>query len=334
MEPIIFLILIALSALFSSSETAFFSLHAARIRLLKEKGALNANLIEKLKKNPEKLLITVLVGNTLVSLSTASYATALAIRAYGSIGLGIVTGITAVALLILGEMIPKSIAYADNVKVAQYTAYPLYIFTIILWPLVFILNTLNKKLKKLFGSKDPTYITEDEVRIMSRMSAEKGGIGYDEHELIENVFKFDDITAGEIMTPLPRVHFVNGEVPVENIAYYVSKTEHSRYPVYLGSHENIIGYIHVNAVMKALNSDDRNKPISEFVRLIKAMDELLSLEKAFRIMNKEQAHMYLVHDHVNKNKIVGLITLEDILEELVGEIEDETDIGLITNKNY
>ena len=115
-------------------------------------------------------------------------------------------------------------------------------------------------------------------------------------------------------------------MPVESIAYYVSQTEHSRYPVYMGNHDNIIGYIHVNAVMKALNSDDRHKPIAEFIRPIKVMDEFLSLERAFRAMNKDQAHMYLVHDHIKKEKIIGLITLEDILEELVGEIEDETDI--------
>jgi len=326
LEIIIIIVLITLSALFSSSETAFFSLHATRIRLMKEKKVFNAELIEKLKKNPEKLLILVLVGNTLVNLTLASYTTALTINAFDSIGLGIVTGITALLVLIMGEIIPKSFAYADNIKVAQFTAYPIYFFSIILWPLVTLLDLFNRKLNKFFGAKDPTHITEDEVRIMSRMSAEKGGIGYDEHELIENVFKFDDITAGEIMTAVPRIHFVNGEVPVESIAYYVSQTEHSRYPVYMGNHDNIIGYIHVNAVMKALNSDDRHKPIAEFIRPIKVMDEFLSLERAFRAMNKDQAHMYLVHDHIKKEKIIGLITLEDILEELVGEIEDETDI--------
>ncbi|MES2059815.1 MAG: hemolysin family protein [Patescibacteria group bacterium] len=326
MQIIIFIILIALVAFFAAAETAFFSLHGSRVRLLKKRKALNANMIEKLKKHPERLLTTVLIGNTLANLSTATYATALAVGKLGSFGLGIVTGLTVIVVLIVGEIIPKSIAYADNVRVAQITAYPLYLFSILVWPLSAPLNGLHKRLNRLLGAKHAGQITEDEVLIMSRMSVEKGGIGYDELEFIEKVFKFDDITVGSAMTAFPRIHFLDGEVPVENIAHYISKTEHSRYPVYKGSDKNIIGYIHVNSVMKALNSDDRDKPIMDFVSKIQKIDEEVSLERAFRAMNKRGAHMYLVHAHKDPAKVVGLITLEDILEELVGEIEDETDI--------
>ncbi|MFA6050407.1 MAG: hemolysin family protein [Candidatus Paceibacterota bacterium] len=325
MEAIIFVSLIAGSAFFSASETAFFSLHTSKIRLMKKQHAWNAHLIERLKKNPDRLLITVLVGNTLVNLSTATYATALAINAFGSLGLGIVTGITAVAILIAGEIVPKSIAYADNARVAQITAYPLFIFSILIWPVSTLLSAFNKKLNSFFGSKHRGHVTEDEVLIMSRMSVEKGGINYEEHAFIEKVFQFDDIPVGSAMTAFPRIHALDGEVPVENIAYHISQTEHSRYPVYKGNDKNIVGYIHVNTVMKVLNSNDRHKPIGEFASQVKKIDENMSLERAFRAMNKRGAHMFLVHKHKDSDTIVGLITLEDILEELVGEIEDETD---------
>jgi CBS domain containing-hemolysin-like protein len=324
-EIIIFIVLIAFVAFFSASETAFFSLHASRIRLMKKHKSWNANLIDKLKSKPEKLLITILVGSTLANLATGAYATALADDAFGSLLLGTITGVTVIAVLVIGEIIPKSLAYADNVRVAQLTAYPLFLFSVIMWPVTLLLHVLNKKLNTLFRTKHAGHITEDEVLIMSRMSVEKGGIGYDELEFIEKVFRFDDVTVGFAMTAFARIHFLDGEVPVENIAYHISKTEHSRYPVFKGSDRNIIGYIHVNTVMKALNSADRNKPIREFVSPIHKIDESVSLERAFRAMTRRGSHMFLVHEHKKPDTILGLITLEDILEELVGEIEDETD---------
>lgn len=326
MEIIIFCILVGLSAFFSASETAFFSLHTSKIRLMKKDKIWNANLIEKLKKNPEKLLITILIGNTIANLSMGAYSTAVAIKSFGNVGIGIITGISTVAILLVGEIIPKSFAYNNNVRVAQYVAYPLFLVSALFSPIAFVLDWINKKLNKN-KSKIHGHITEDEVLIMSRMSVEKGGIGYDEHMLIEKIFKFNDITVGEIMTAEPRIHFVNGEVPVDQIAHYISKTEHSRYPVYVNNNHNIIGYIHINTVMKALNSKDRDRPIADFVSPIQKIDENMQLDRAFRAMNKKQAHMYLVHKHKDPKDIVGLITLEDILEELVGEIEDETDLG-------
>lgn len=325
MELIIAAILIGLSSFFSASETAFFSIHASKIRLMKKQKVFNAGLIERLKKNPERLLITILIGNTIANLSLGAYTTSVAIKSFGSLGLGIITGLTTVLLLIIGEIIPKSFAYNNNVRVAQYTAYPLFIISIIFSPISRALDILNKRLNK-GHSKIHGHITEDEVLIMSRMSVEKGGIGYDEHALIEKIFKFNDITVGEIMTAEPRIHFVNGEVPVDQIAHYISQTEHSRYPVYVGSEKNIVGYIHINTVMKVLNSKERDRPVADFVSPIQKIDENMQLDRAFRSMNKKQAHMYLVHKHKDPKDIVGLITLEDILEELVGEIEDETDV--------
>jgi putative hemolysin len=326
MEIFIFILFVTLAAFFAASETAFFSLHTSRVRLMKKEKIFNASLIESLKKDPERLLITILIGSTIVNLGVGAYTTDIAVERYGSLGIGIVAGLTTIIILLIGEIIPKSFAYNNNVRVAQYLAYPLLFFKTLFTPLSFLMDWMNKKMGN-HHSKIHGHITEDEVLIMSRMSVEKGGIDYDEHMLIEKIFKFNDITVGEIMTAFPRIHFVNGEVPVDQIAHYISKTEHSRYPVYLGTENNIVGYIHINKVMKALNSKGRDKPIVDFVSPIQKIDEDMQLDRAFRSMNKKQAHMYLVHKHKDPKDIVGLITLEDILEELVGEIEDETDLG-------
>ncbi|MDB5204511.1 MAG: hypothetical protein JWP09_539 [Candidatus Taylorbacteria bacterium] len=325
MPIIIFFIFVVFAAFFAASETAFFSLHPSAIQLLKKKKSFNAGLIETLKKDSEKLLTTILIGSTVVNLGAGAYTTEVAVTRFGSLGIGIVAGLTTIIILLVGEIIPKSFAYNNNTKVAQYFAYPLYFFVLLFTPISFVLNAINKKLGSSHGKHG--HISEDEVLIMSRMSVEKGGIGYDEHQLIERIFRFNDITVGQIMTAEPRIHFVNGEVKVDQIAHYVSKTEHSRYPVYVGNNHNIIGYIHINTVMKALNSKDRDLPVSDFVSPIQKIDENMQLDRAFRAMNKKQAHMYLVHKHKHPKDIIGLITLEDILEELVGEIEDETDLG-------
>lgn len=326
MEIILLVIFVGLSAFFSASETAFFSIHASKVRLMIREKVRGAVLIEKLKSNPEKLLITILIGNTIANISIGAYSTAIAMDMFGSVGVGIFTGVSTIVLLICGEIVPKSFAYNNNVRVAQATAYPMFMVTVLLSPLSFILSFINDKLNKK-RHKGHAHITEDEVLIMSRMSVEKGGIDYDEHTLIERVFKWNDTKVGKIMTALPRVEFINGEVPIDQIAYFISKTEHSRYPVYLNNEDNIIGYIHINTVMKVLNSKDRDMSVSEFISPIQSIDESIEIDRAFRFMNKKRAHMCLVHKHGDIDTIVGLITLEDILEELVGEIEDETDFN-------
>lgn len=324
MEAFIFLALFALSGFFSGVETAFFSLHQGQIRLLEQKRARNAVLIRKLRSRPQQLLTTILVGNNVVNLFTASYATVLATDLFGSAGLGIATGVTTLFILIFGEIVPKSVAFANNVKIAQLAAPPLYALFVILSPVTLLLVKLNKLISKLLKTPSHSGVTEEEIRVMSRLGVESGAIDYREHEMIENIFKFDDVCAEEVMTPISRTELLNGAVPVEQIAHFVSHSGFSRYPVYEGNEDNIVGYIHVNHIMRALNSDDRDKPIADFMSPPTFIYGDMGIERVFRSMKKERAHMYIVRRRKD-NKIIGVITLEDILEEIVGEIEDETD---------
>lgn len=325
MELFIFLILFMLSGFFSGVETAFFSIHQSQIRIMEQKKMKNASLIMKLKSKPQRLLITILIGNNVVNLFTASYATVVAISFFGSAGLGIATGVTTFFILIFGEIMPKSVAYANNMRIARLTAKPLYVLFIILYPVSYVLLMLNRATNKIFKSPISHGVSEEEIRVMSRMGVESGAIDYREHEMIENIFKFDDVLVGEIMTPISRTEMLNGSVPVEQIAHFVSHSGFSRYPVYDGNENNIIGYIHVNQIMLALNSDDRDQPVSKFISPITLVDEDMEIERVFRSMKKDKVHMYAVHSDKNRKNIVGVITLEDILEQIVGEIEDETD---------
>ncbi len=324
-DIIIFTILILLSALFSSAETAFFSLSPAQVKLIEQNKKFAYKIIEKLKNKPKRLLITILIGNNIVNLFTASYATIVAGRFFGSAALGIATGVTTILILVFGEIIPKSFAIAKNEHIAQITAWPIYVVYIIFVPIVFVLHRMSKILYKLFGIDGGSQrVTEEEIRIMTQLGVEHGEIDNEEHQMIENVFQFDDITVKEVMMPFNKIIALSATVPVEQIAYQVSQIGHSRYPVYEGDNDDkMIGYIHVNTIMKVLNSDKRHKPIGEFVSEAQYVSEDEKIEKVFRKMNKKYSHMFLVNNH--EGQLVGLVTLEDIIEELVGEIIDETD---------
>lgn len=326
MEIILFAALVSLSAFFSASETAFFSLHQSRVRMMRERKWKNAALIQKLKSRPQRLLITILIGNNIVNLFTAAYATVVAARYFGSAALGVATGAVTLFILIFGEIIPKSFSFSHNEKMAVIVAWPIYILDVAFSPISFFLLKLNALMNRAFAIKTKSGITEEEIMIMARMGVESGAIEYREHEMIENVFEFDDVPAGEIMTPRYKVEMVNGEAPVEQVSHFISHSGFSRFPVYENNDtDKIIGYIHVNTIMKALNSDERDRPVKEFISPVDTVPEAMKIERIFRLMNKNNTHMYLVHSDEDPDNIVGLITMEDILEQIVGEIEDETD---------
>jgi len=323
---LIFVILLFLSGFFSSAETAFFSLTHAQVRTMTKKKKKCAQLVFRLKEDPQRLLATILIGNNIVNILTASYATVVATRYFDSGALGIATGITTIFILIFGEIVPKTIAYGKNTSVACFAAWPIYFCNIILFPIVWVLNLLNNWLQEKFHISHEKRVTEEEVRTVARLGVEHGGIDYREHEMIENIFRFDDVDVGDVMTPLYRVTLINGNVPVEQIAYFIANEVHSRFPVYDGDEDNIIGYIHIKDVMRALNSDKRDQLVKNFILPVRRVKESIHVERIFRSMKRRHSHLYLVTRDNKESDVIGIITLEDIVEEIVGEIEDETDL--------
>ncbi len=325
---VIFLFLILLSAFFSASEIAFFSLGPAQVRLMINKKKKNANLIYRLKKKPQELLIAILIGNNVVNILGASLAAVISVKTFGNLGIGIATGIVTFLVLIFGEIVPKSIAQKKNHEFARFSAPWLYFFTLLLWPVTKVLVGINHIfLRKVFTTKKIRLVTEEEIKALTRLGVEVGAIEYKEREMIENVFSFNDISVGEIATPRYKVVSLNGDVPIEQISYFASQEGHSRYPVYINEEDNIIGYIHVNDLMRYLNSDYREKDLKKIIRGITRVSEGQKIEQVLRQMIKSKEHLFLVTKQDREAEIIGIITMEDILEELVGEIEDETDFG-------
>lgn len=325
MEYILFFILVVLSAFFSSAETAYFSIRHSQIRIMQDHKKKNADLAYRLKEQPERLLITILVGNNLTQFSAAAYATLWGVDTFGSFGAGISTGITTFCLLIFGDMLPKSFAISHNTVLVRLFAKPLYVVFCAVYPIVWLLLKLHHFANRLMKAKKQPMVSEEEIRAMSRLGLEHGEIDKSEQEMIEKVFRFDDVKVGDIMTPIDRVEVLNGDVPVEQIAYFAAQSAFSRFPVHDGgSAEKIIGYIHVNQIMKVLNSDDRERPVVDFINPIKCVSEDRAVDSVFRSMQKSRHHLYLVFEEKNR-RAVGIVTMENVLEEIVGEIKDETD---------
>lgn len=326
-EIVVFLFLLFLSGFFSSTETAYFSLHNGQARLMQQKKLRSADLVVKLKSDPQRLLVTILIGNNIVNLFTASLATVVAAEYFGSAAVGIATGVTTFFILIFGEIVPKSIAITYAEIVSRFVALPLYGLYIVFYPISTLLMILNDQLAKLFGGSGPVgKVTEAEVRVMTRMSVESGEINYREHEMIENIFRFDDTGVADVMTPLYKVELLNGTTPIDQIAYFVSNSSYSRFPVYDNNDtDDIVGVIHVNTIMKVLNSEHRDSLVREYASDFMVVDEYMKIERIFRSMKVSKNHLYLVHRLGDPENYIGIITLEDVLEEIVGEIEDEFD---------
>ncbi|KKU79078.1 MAG: hypothetical protein UY04_C0018G0014 [Parcubacteria group bacterium GW2011_GWA2_47_7] len=325
LDILTFTILVLLSALFAASETALFSLRESQVRLMAKRGEWNAGLILRLKNDPQRLLTTLLLGNTVVNIAIGSLAAIRAIQYADSVSVGLATGIATVTVLLFGEIFPKSYAIIHKRPVAQVVAYPIFVFYFIFYPITSIFVLIEKFVRRATNAPPKSVVTEDEIRIMSDIGLEHGQIDRHERQMIENVFNFDDTPVGNIMTPKKSIDALAGNVPVNQIAHYVSQAGFSRFPIYEGSQSNYIGYVHTNDVMRVLNSDEREEGLSQFATELHRVDEKTPILSVFRQMTRSRSHLYLVHKGSDTQNIVGLVSMEDILEELVGEIEDEGD---------
>ncbi len=317
---VVLLFLILCSAWFSGMEIALFSLSSAKVKSLSLSNKANANLLQKILKNKHRLLALLLLGNNLVNISSASLATLWAVQKFGSAGVGIATGILTILLLLFGEMYPKAFFQLHAEKVALLFAPVIYFLQLLLWPILII---LEKMLKFLTGGKTAEVISEREFRAFSRLAVEKGVIDFEEHEMIMNVLSFDNKTAKEIMSPFYKTTVLNKEAAIDQVAYFMAKEGWSRYPLYNNNKDNIVGYVHVIDVLSALNSDHRDDSVEKYMQNIIEVAPETKIDKIFAKMRQKKTHMAVVKR--KDGQTLGILTLEDLIEELVGEIEDEKD---------
>jgi gliding motility-associated protein GldE len=321
-------VLFLLSAFFSGSETAYLAVSRAKIRKLAKDGDPRAQVLLHLIEHPNRVIVTILVGNNLVNITAASLATSLAIEAFGSKGIGIATGVVTLIVLIFGEITPKSYSATNAEKVALFVARPIYLLMKLLAPLVLLLSKFAKLLVKSFGGevKLGPFITEEELKMLVEVGEEVGAIEKEEKEMISGIFEFGDTDVKEIMVPRIDMKCIEAGESIETARKLILETGHSRIPVYEGSIDNIIGILYAKDLLKYLNSKGaKPKSLREIIRPAYFVPETKKLDDLLREFQQNRVQIAIVVDEYGGT--AGMVTLEDILEEIVGEIKDEYDIA-------
>ncbi len=311
------IVMMAFSALFSSTETAYSSVNKLRLKNYEAQGNKKAAKALKLANRFDDVLTAVLIGNNIVNIAISSVSTLIFVGFFGSSGAGISTAVVTILVLIFGEVLPKSYAKRNAEKLALLFASPLSMLVTVLKPFVWILNKMSSIFK---GGEAPT-VTEDELKYMIDEIEEEGIIEEQESELVKSALDFDEITVGEIL--IPRVKVIGVEVTdsIDEIKKTFGNEMYSRMPVYEKSLDNIIGIITNKAFFKMLVEGKTD--IREIVQEVPHIADTNLISEAMKLMQRAKIHLAVVTDQYGGTR--GIITLEDIIEELVGEIYDEDD---------
>jgi putative hemolysin len=326
MESSIFalILLLGLSGFFSASEVALVSLPRHKARAMMEKKRFNASYVVRLKDSPQRMLATILIGNNIVNVAASAITTSLALQLFDSYAIGIATGIMTLLILVFGEITPKSIAAQHNETVAQVVSPFLWYLSIILAPLLNVLDTtLNRMMRVLGIAAKEKAITEEEIKSMIQAAADEGTIQSLEKRMLTNIFEFDDMDVQEIMRPRSEMVMLSASLSVGDAIRSMLRKKYSRMPVYEKSRENIVGIVHIKDLLVSSESGNRTNAVSTVMKkpyVVPTAKKIGSLMSQFQ---KRKEHMAIVVDE--HGSISGLVTLEDVLEEIVGEILDETD---------
>lgn len=318
------ILLLCLSAFFSSSETALLSISQMRIRTLVDEGNKRAMTLERVVSNKSKMLSAILIGNNVVNLSASSLITSLVINHFGNAYVGIATGIITLLILIFGEISPKTMATLQAEKVALKVAGIISVLMKILTPVIFIINLLAGGVLRLMGvdpnAKTDT-ITESELRTIVDVSHEEGVIESEERRMINNVVDFGDTQAKDVMVPRIDMVFVEENTTYDELMEVYRENMFTRIPVYRDTTDNVIGIINMKDLLfYEKNTDFRLK---NYLREAYFTYEFKKTSELFMEMRQNSVSLAIVLDEYGAT--AGLITLEDLLEELVGEIRDEYD---------
>ena len=320
LEVIVLVILLSCSAYFSATETAFTSYNRAKMKNEAEDGGKLAALVLKLSEKFEKLLATVLIGNNIVNIVATSLSTVLFVSLIknGELAVTVSTIVMTLSVLIFGEITPKTVAKRSPERYAKKSAKLLNGIIVLLTPLTAVFNIWQHFVIKIMHSEDGSGVTEDEIITVVEEAANGGEIDEQESELIKNVIKFSDLDVNDILTPRVDVEAVEIGWDRQRIAEVFSATEFSRLPVYEENLDSIKGILYQKDFY-----NDSNAPVSALVKPVKFIFSSMKISRLLKLFQETKCHMVVVTDEYGGTE--GIVTLEDVLESLVGEIYDEHD---------
>jgi CBS domain containing-hemolysin-like protein len=319
------LVLLVFSGVFSGSETALVALTRARVEALVREGRRGASALYRLKKDPSAMLTTILIGNNLVNIAASALATVIATREFGSAGPGIAVGALTFFILVFGEITPKSLATRYPERISLFIAYPLLVFMRMIYPFVWFFGHFTGWVHRMMGGESDPTVTESELIGMLGHGVQEGAIEHHERKIIERVFAFNDLKVRDVMTPKGKMFTLDGMLTVAEAIPLVSQARYSRIPLFEGQSDNLTKVLYMRDLLKASANGQMEERLVNighnplFVSQYQAIDEL------FKTFKRRNRMFSIVVDEYGD--VRGIATLEDLLEELVGELYDESDAG-------
>ena len=318
-------LLIGLSGFFSGLEVALVGVRKSKVIQLFNDGKKGSKALHKLKTNPSWMMSSVNLGNNLVNVGASALATSLAIRLFGDDGLGIAVGIMTFLILVFGEITPKTYCNANSTKIALRYAPVLLAFSYVFYPVVKFFEIITRGVVKMTGSSHtPPPITEEEIKGVIDQGLEEKALEREEMELVHGALKFDDTVIRSVMTPRTKMFSLNSKMLLFEALPQINQSGHSRIPIFGDTSDDIVGFIHVRDVLKELERDNKMTSLERIARKPVFVSQEKMVSSLLKEMKGRKTHMAIVIDE--HGGVEGLVTLEDLLEEIVGEIEDETDL--------
>lgn len=319
---ILIILLVAFSAMFSSCETAFSTVNKMRLKNNADQGSAKAAKALRLAESFDNSLTTILIGNNIVNIASTSISTVLFTDLFGAKGVGIATVVMTVVVLIFGEILPKTFAKENSEKCAYFFAGPLSALIVLFTPLSFIFTAIKNTVSKLYSSSEKTpSVTEDELKCIINEIEEEGVLEESESDLVRSALDFDETIVSEILTPRVKVVGVEINSSIEEIKNVFLTEMYSRLPVYEKNIDNIVGIITQKDFFKMIS--ENRSDIQNIIQDVVFISEFKLINDALHEMQRSKTHMSVIIDQYGGTK--GIITMEDIIEELVGEIYDEND---------
>ena len=323
-ELIALLILLFLSGLFSGSETALVTLSMGRVKALLKERRRGAQALYQLKRDPSRMLITILIGNNLVNIGASAITTVMATRWFGSIGPGIAVGVLTVVILIFGEITPKSLATRYSERISLTIAPVMVAFMRLMLPFVWVFGQLTTWVNKHIGTDGDPTVTESEIISLVGHGEEEGTIEHKEREMIERVFAFNDLQVKDVMTPRGQIFSLDGRRTIGDALPEVIQACYSRIPIYEKHPDNICQLLYLRDILEAAASGKTEATLKEIAHDPLYVPKIQRIDHLFATLSRRKRHLAVVVNELGA--LEGIVTLEDLLEELMGEIYDESDI--------
>ncbi len=325
LDVTILAIMVGLSGFFSGSEIALIGISKAKVNQLVKEKVKGSTSLYKLKSNPSRMLATLNLGTNLVNVGSSALATEVSLGIFGDNGLAIAIGIMTFVLLVFGEITPKAYCNANATKISLKVSRVILVFSYVFYPFVLLFEKITNTILKVVGSShQPPPITEQEIYSVIEQGLEDKALQKHERELVHGALKFDDIVIRAVMTPRTKMFMLPAKTLLFDAMPLISKSGYSRIPIYKDTPDQIVGILNVRDLLKHLEKDEKMLTLESLSRKPIFVSQEQRISKLLREMQGRQTHIAIVVDEFGG--VEGCVTLEDLLEEIVGEIMDETDL--------